>query len=157
MTSKLSILLNIILIAVIAFGVNKFVIQGSTAPSDDGRTALLIAPSEKDYVLTEMRAFLETVQGITTAIGEDDMAKVSTLAAKAGKFSPANVPAPLFAKMPLEFKTLGMETHTLFENLAKTAAESGSAQAVSVALGDLMLNCTACHSSYRLDLEPLSN
>ncbi len=153
MKTKISILLNIILLAVVAFGVNKFIIQGSTAPTDDGRTAVLVAPSEKDYVLAEMRGFLETVQGITAAIGENNMAEIRVLAGKAGEFSPANVPAPLFAKMPIEFKTLGMETHTLFGDLATLAEAATTPAEVSTALGELMLNCTACHSSYRLDLE----
>ena len=46
----------------------KFIIQGSVAPSSDGRTALLLEEGERDLVLAEMRAFLDSVQKITNGI-----------------------------------------------------------------------------------------
>jgi len=157
MKTKLSLLLNIVLIAVLAFGVFKFFIQGATAPSDDGRISLLVAPSEKDYILDEMRGFLETVQEITEAISQNDMSAIAALSAKAGKFSMADVPPSLITKMPLEFKTLGIETHALFRELAETATNGGNAKKTAASLSELMLNCTACHATYRLDLEARGN
>jgi len=157
MKAKLSLLLNVILLAVVAFGVNRFVIQGKVATAEDGRTAVLLEPGERDYVLAEMRGFLETVQSITAAIGENDMAAASELAGTAAKFSPADVPAPLFAKLPIEFKTLGLETHKLFGSVAEAAQDTGTPQAVAASLGNLMVNCTSCHSAYKLGFEAPTN
>lgn len=157
MKTKLSLLLNVILLAVVAFGVNRFVIQGKVAIGADGRTAVLLEPGERDYVLAEMRGFLETVQSITAAIGENDMATTIELAGTAAKFSPADVPAPLFAKLPIEFKTLGLKTHKLFGSVAEAAQDAGTAQAVAASLGDLMINCTSCHSAYKLGIEDANN
>ena len=39
-----------------------FLVRGSVAPASDGRTAILLAPAERDLVLTEMRAFLQATQ-----------------------------------------------------------------------------------------------
>jgi len=49
-------LLSTILVA-IGF---KFVVLGSTAKADDGRTAVLLEPAERQAVLGEMRVLLET-------------------------------------------------------------------------------------------------
>jgi len=153
MKTRLSILLNVILIALLGFGVFKFFIQGSSLPTDDGRTALVVKPADKNYILAEMRSFLERVQEITAAIGENDMETVSSVAAKAGEFSLADVPPSIIAIMPIEFKSLGMDTHALFRDLSEAAKNNPDPQAVATSLSDLMLNCTACHAGYRLDLE----
>ena len=154
MLTKLSLLLNIILIAALGLGAYKFVIQGSTTQTTDGRTAVLLSASERNFVLGEMRNFLETVQAITAAIGENDMATISDISRKIAVDDPAKMPAGLKGKLPLEFKTLGMDTHSLFISLAETAETAKSPQEVSTALSGLMLNCTTFHAGYRLDVEP---
>lgn len=153
MKTKLSMLLNVVLIGVIAFGVYKVVFQGSVAKSEDGRTSIFVNADERDFLLLEMRTFLESVQGIVAAIAEDDMETVAELATIVGSAEVEMVPAPLFAKLPLEFKNLGLATHDLFDGVAQEATDMGDAQVVTAALGTLMLNCTGCHAGYRLDLE----
>ncbi len=154
MKTRLSVLLNIVLIAALAYGAYKFIIQGSVEQTDDGRTAVILTAAEKDFVLSEMRGFLETVQGIVSAIAEEDMASVAEIATAAGSADAGNAPAPLVGKLPLEFKDLGMATHALFDDIATRANESADAKTVTQALGELMQNCTGCHAGYRLDIEP---
>lgn len=153
MLSKISLLLNIILIAALGLGAYKFVIEGNTTKVEDGRTAVLLSASERNFVLGEMRGFLETVQTITAAIGENDMTTISDISRKIAVDDPAKMPAGLKGKLPLEFKTLGMDTHSLFISLAETAESAQSPQEVSTALSSLMLNCTSCHAGYRLDIK----
>ena len=43
----------------------KYVIQGNVMESADGRTVVLLERNERDFVLSEMRVFLESVQQIT--------------------------------------------------------------------------------------------
>jgi len=143
---KISLMLNVVLLAVIAYGGYKVLIEGSVKPADDGRTAIIRESGERDFILGEMRGFLETVQGITEALGAGDLAAVESMAAAAGSADAEAAPAAIIGKLPLEFKTLGMDTHALFDTLATTAAESGDIAVTTASLGDLMLNCTGCHA-----------
>lgn len=128
-------------------------VTGSTEESDDGRTAILMTPADRDFILGEMRVFLETVQTIVEAIAEDDMEAVAEAATAVGMISTGGESAQLIAKLPLEFKTLGMGTHKTFDDLAQEANDMGDGTIVLAALGDLMLRCTSCHASYRFDIE----
>jgi len=150
---KFSLSLNVVLAAIIVFGVYKFLIEGSVEEAEDGRTAILLTTGERDFVLSEMRGFLEAVQGIVAAIGDEDMAVVASIATPVGSAAIGGETAALLGKLPLEFKTLGMATHGLFDDLASTA-RSGKATAVTAELGVLMQNCTHCHAGYRFDIEP---
>ena len=130
-----------------------FVIKGSVAASDDGRTAVTLSAGERDLVLTEMRGFLESVQAITMGVVKKDMKSVYENAHKVGMVNAGEVPASLMGKLPLEFKKLGMATHRAFDDLAMEAQDIGDPQIVLSKLGKLMNNCTTCHASYRLDTE----
>lgn len=150
---KFSLLLNVVLIAVIAFGAYKFIIEGNVEEADDGRTAIMLEAGERNLVLSEMRTFLEAVQGIVTAIAQDDMATVAALSTPVGMVATEGEAASLMGKLPIDFKLLGMATHGLFDDLAATAG-AGDATAVTADLGVLMQNCTGCHAGYRFDVEP---
>ncbi len=149
---KLSLILNIVFAAVIALGAYKFIIAGSTEIADDGRTAILLEAGERDFVLGEMRLFLEAVQGVVAAVAENDMAKVAALSTAVGVASTGGETAALIGKLPLEFKTLGLATHAMFDDLATEATDMGDASVVTASLGVLMENCTSCHAGYRFDV-----
>lgn len=149
---KLSLILNMVFIAIIAVGAYKFIIAGSTEIADDGRTAILLEAGERDFVLGEMRLFLETVQGVVAAIAENDIAKVAELSTAVGMASTGGETAALIGKLPLEFKTLGLATHALFDDLAAEATDRGDSNVVTASLGILMENCTSCHAGYRFDV-----
>ena len=130
-----------------------FVIRGSESDSDDGRTAIMLLPGERNLVLAEMRGFLESVQAITEGLADGDMKSIASSAREAGSASARGVPVSLMGKLPLEFKTLGMQTHKAFDDLAMEAEDIGDAQVVLTRLGGLMNNCTVCHAGYRIDVE----
>ncbi|MHA1128189.1 MAG: hypothetical protein ACTSRN_04460 [Alphaproteobacteria bacterium] len=144
----------VLFIAVMGY---KFIVVGSVAESDDGRTAIIMTPAERDMILGEMRTFLEGVQTIVEAIAEDDMETVASTATSIGMAATGGEPAALIAKLPLEFKTLGFGTHGAFDELAMEATDMGNSKIVLAKLGDLMLRCTSCHASYRFDIEEASN
>ena len=50
----------------------KLIVLGDARPMPDGRSAILLTPSERDLVLAEMRAFLQAVQGIAQAVAAGD-------------------------------------------------------------------------------------
>ena len=87
---------TVILLSIITAGFYKFIIQGSTTESSDGRTTILLDDSERNLVLTEMRAFLSSVQQINQGIAADDMELVAEHARKSGKAAQAGMPGTLF-------------------------------------------------------------
>jgi len=151
--NKTSISIIIILLLIIAGGAYKFIVQGNTAESSDGRTSILLNPAERDLVLAEMRAFLMSIQQINSAIAEDNMKLVAESARKVGKAAQGEVPASLVAKLPLPFKKLGFDTHTRFDQLAMDTDDLGDANYALAQLAVLMQNCVACHETYRIDLK----
>ena len=128
-----------------------FVWRGAVLPASDGRTAILLDAGERDLVLAEMRAFLEAVQQISAAVAADDMPAIGEAAKRVGAAAQQAVPATLVGKLPLEFKTLGFDTHQRFDRLALDAAELGDKTVALKQLSELMLNCVGCHAAYRID------
>ena len=141
-----------VLLLLIAGGAYKFLIQGSVSESTDGRMSLLLNAGERDLVLEEMRAFLTSVQMITQGISENDMGLVAEYARKAGKAAQGEVPGTLIGKLPMEFKKLGFDTHTKFDQLALDAEDLGDGSHALTQLATLMQNCIACHAAYRIDI-----
>ena len=45
-------------------------VKGATTPSADGRTAVLLAPAERDLILKEMRQLLQAVHGVVTGMSD---------------------------------------------------------------------------------------
>lgn len=128
-----------------------FLIRGETLPASDGRTAILLEPGERDLVLTEMRAFLAAVQSITDAVARDDVPAAAAAARNVGAAAQQGVPASLVGKLPVEFKSLGFDTHRKFDQLALDAEQFAEAGQVLPALAELMHNCVGCHATYRID------
>jgi cytochrome c556 len=130
-----------------------FLIKGETVAASDGRSAILLVEGERDMVLSEMRAFLDTVQTIINAANKEDMETVIKSARSVGFAAQQAVPASLMKKLPMSFKQLGMATHKAFDQLAIDAGDLGDKQQVMEQLGELMSNCVACHATYRIDLD----
>lgn len=145
--------LALLFLAATAVLVYVFVVRGETTPASDGRTAILLAPGERDLVLAEMRGFLVAVQGITQAVADQDPAAVAAAARQVGAAAQEGVPASLVGKLPLDFKRLGFDTHSRFDQLALNAEQFEDTSPVLPELATLMGNCVACHAAYRIDLE----
>lgn len=141
----------VLLLLVIAGGIYKFIFQGSVSESSDGRMAIQINAGERDVVLAEMRAFLESAQQIITGVNENDMARVAEYARKVGKAAQQAVPGTLMGKLPIEFKQLGFDTHAKFDQLAMDAEDMADGSHALVQLSTLMQNCVACHAGYRIE------
>lgn len=150
--SKKCIGIIVFLVLIIIGGVYKFVFQGSTTQSPDGRIAIHLDAAERNLVLAEMRAFLEGVQLITTGIAEDNMQQVVQAAKAVGKAAQGEVPGTLIGKLPIEFKKLGFDTHQKFDHLAMNAEQFGDKTTALMELSELMQNCTACHATFRFEV-----
>ena len=142
----------VLLLLVIAGGIYKFIFQGSASEGTDGRMAIHLTSGERDLVLTEMRAFLGSVQQVTKGITANDMKLVAESARKSGKAAQATVPGTLVGKLPIAFKKLGFDTHAKFDQLALDAEEFGDSEHAMSQLSTLMENCVACHAAYRFKI-----
>ena len=151
MSKKCSVII-ILLLLVITGGIYKFIFQGSASEGTDGRMAIHLNTGERDLVLTEMRAFLESIQQVTKGIAADDMKLVAEYARKSGKAAQGAVPGTLVGKLPIQFKKLGFDTHAKFDQLALDAEEFGDSEHALLQLSLLMENCVGCHAAYRFDI-----
>lgn len=143
--SVLSILLNIVLIYL-------FVIKGNTVKSEDNRIAISMSKSNSEFVLEEMRVFLESVQQINLGLLNND----SSLIIKAGKTSGGSViahtPKDLLGSLPIGFKTLGFKTHGIFDDITNSAQENFDKNETQKQLNELLNTCVTCHKSYKVSV-----
>ena len=141
---------------VITIGVfGYFFVTGSTQKSTDNRTAVLLSSQESDLILGEMRTMLSATSGVLNALGEGDMKKASAAARSAGMAMAVDTTPVLMAKLPLEFKNLGMSVHGDFDLLAADIDTGLTPQQVAQRLGVTTTKCVACHAAYRLRAEAL--
>ncbi|MCW8917372.1 MAG: hypothetical protein OQL08_00940 [Gammaproteobacteria bacterium] len=154
MCKKCGIAVVVLLAIIVGMGY-KFMIQGSVAESSDGRMAIQLDGAERDLVLTEMRMFLSTVQTMTMNLSNGDMEAVVAAARAVGSAAQQAVPASLMGKLPMEFKQLGFDTHSRFDQVALDAEQMGDGEHVLQQMGELMRNCVACHEAYRIDPVPV--
>ncbi len=154
MTSKCKLcwaITALLIIGVLTVG-SWFFIRGNVTDADDGRISILLTAAERDFVLAEMRGLLEAVETITFELSENNMAGVAAAAKSVGMGSGGGEPVTLIAKLPLEFKTLGMGIHRAFDDLAMEADDLGDGNIVLGQLSTLLSSCTSCHAAYRFDV-----
>lgn len=57
----------------------------------------------------------------------------------------------LMAKLPLDFKTLGMGLHKDFDQLSLDVKNGMTKDQVIVRLGEMTNKCLACHATYKIE------
>jgi hypothetical protein len=142
----------IVLWLLTAAGALFFFVRGQTQVAPDGRTAVLLAPDERDLVLTEMRGLLGSVQGVVEGVNAGDVKRVAQAAHEGGMSAAADVNPALMAKLPLEFKELGLGLHRRFDDLAKAAESGANREQVLTGLSTQLSTCVGCHASYRIEV-----
>jgi hypothetical protein len=140
----------LVTIAVAAF----FFVRGQTRVAPDGRTTVLLASDERNLVLTEMRGMLEAVQVVVDGVRAGELKQVAQAARASGVAAAAEVNPALMAKLPLEFKQLGLSVHKRFDEIATGADSGASREQLLASLSTQLSACVACHAGYRLDAVP---
>jgi len=102
-----------------------FFIRGNITSGTDSRTAVVLKSSEREFILAEMRGLLSATQGIMDAANQGDLQRIIKISKSVGMESAADVNPALMAKLPLEFKMLGMSVHHDMDQIAE-AAEKGT-------------------------------
>jgi len=122
----------------------------SEARAEDTRIPVILNEPEHEFVVAEMRGFVESLQLIMSGLATGDMETVADAAKTSGMFTANRAPDTLGAKFPETFAVLGGETHQLWDQLAAEAEDMGDRLEIQRQLGVMMNNCVACHASYRL-------
>ncbi len=127
--------------------------QSQPPPPSDEREAIRLTPGERDFVLNEMRNFLQNVQGVVSALAEDKPADVAKEARASGMGHRGHVPRSLMMKLPQQWRMLGMDTHGRFDALALEADGLADRKQMMSQLAAILANCNGCHAAYRLVAE----
>ncbi len=98
-----------------------------------------------------MRGMLGTVQGMVNGVKAGDLKQVAQAARASGMAAAADVNPALMAKLPLEFKQLGLSVHKRFDEIAAEADSGASGEKVLATLSTQLSACVACHAGYRID------
>ena len=140
----------LLLAVVLIFG--YFFVSGIYTKSTDNRRLIQLSPVEKDLVLGEMRTMLKAVNGVIDALSKGDMSNAAVAASSAGMAMAVDVNPMLMAKLPLDFKELGMGTHGQFDELAAQIKSGTSQDLVLQKLSSITSRCIACHEVNRLGM-----
>jgi len=132
--------------------ITKFV-GGDTKLAQDGRTAVVLTESQRDFVLMEMRQLLGAVNGVIGGLAKGDSDAVEQAARAQGLAAPRSAPAELMMKLPLGFKRTGMSVHKGMDALADAAASGASSTEIMGMLHGQLSTCVGCHETYRLTAE----
>lgn len=140
----LSVFLNVGLIY-------KFFYAGETVSlAKDGRSEIKMTTENREYVMAEMRGFLENIQKINEGIAKNDPTIIEKVGQESGSYKVDGVTKGLVKSLPLGFKKMGFETHELFDVMAKMAKKKYDRQLTQGKLNQLLNNCVACHKTYKI-------
>ncbi len=151
---RVQLALIVVLLLVIAAMAYKFIVVGSVEKAEDGRTAIVLPPAERSFVLAEMRGFIVGLQQMTAGLASGDMTAVGAAARQMGMSAAQGAPASLVGRLPLEFKTLGFSVHREFDTIAVDADRLRDPRHTLAQLADTLQKCVACHSTYQFKLSP---
>ena len=143
-------LIAIVLWAITAGVFGYFFVRGWTSEATDRRTAIHLAPAERDLVLSEMRQMLHSVHNLVTGLSAGDPKIMEQAARASGMGMAADVNPVIMAKLPIEFKQQGMSVHRDFDALADTIARGADQATVLREFTGITARCVGCHTSYRL-------
>ncbi len=147
----------VVLWVVTVTGAGWFFVNGWTTKGADGRMEILLAPSERDMILGEMRQLLKAVHGVVIGLaGQDqpaDRQQMEQAARAAGMGMAADVNPAIMAKLPLPFKQMGMSIHKDMDALADAIAQKETPQQILQRLSSMTARCTTCHDMYRFGVD----
>lgn len=158
MLSRKLCMLTLVLWILGALVLGWLFIRGWTTAGSDGRTEIVLAPSERDEVLAQMRQFLQGLHAVLAHLGESDPSqglKAAEVAArKVGMAADQQANPVLMVKLPQSFKHMGMAVHQEFDRLADGIAQGETAPQIIRRLSTITSQCTTCHEMYRLSARP---
>lgn len=148
-SNKLALVALLIWMATIAVFA-WFFVRGNTTAGTDGRTAIILQPAERDFVMTEMRGLLAATQEILEGANQNDVPRIVKAARAAGMAGAADVNPALMVKLPVEFKKLAMGMHGDMDEIAKAGESGKPAPELLKMTSNVLTKCVACHAAWQI-------
>ena len=127
-----------------------FFVRGNTTTGSDGRTAIVLQPAERDFVMKEMRGLLASTQEIIEGANRNDVPRIVKAARAAGMAGAADANPTLMVKLPIEFKKLAMGMHGDMDEIAKAGESGKSAPELLKMTSNTLTKCVACHAAWQI-------
>ena len=144
--AQVALLLWVVTIAVLIW----FFARGNNATLTDDRKVIVLHPEERELVLSEMRGLLAATQGILEGGNQNDMPRIIEAARAAGMAAVVDVSPAMMAKLPLEFKALGMGIHHDMDEIAKAAGDGKTSAELLKMTSNTLTKCVACHAVWQI-------
>ena len=129
--------------------------QGTAGETADTRESVQRTEAERNFVLDQMRLFLTSIAEVEEGLGSGDMDQVAREAAARGRKANAGLARPpaLSAKESDAWKSMIGSVRSGFDQIAAEAIARAPTAKINKTLGDTMINCVACHQTYRISVE----
>jgi|GEM_PF-1617467 hypothetical protein len=145
----------LIILLIFSIGLNLFLWLKPETPKEafrlegDQRTEIQLKPEHKEFILREMRQFVESIHLINEGITNNEPEKIILAGAQSG--TSVSPPKELVQSMPEAFLKMGRPTHKLFDTMADSARMNFNPSLAQKQLTELTSRCVNCHATYRLE------
>lgn len=146
----LALALWVVTIVVLAW----FFVHGNTRSGTDGRTAIVLKSTERNLILAEMRNFLSSTQGILEGANQGNRDLVFQAASASAMPETDDEKLVLMAKLPMDFKMLGMSVRSDMAAIAAAAKSTTPTQEILQMTANTLTKCVACHATWQLQSNP---
>jgi hypothetical protein len=115
------------------------------------RIVVELSAGERNYLLNEMRYYLDLLWMVNEALSRDDLRTVAIVARRRAELSAANRLQPeLEAKLPSLYRGSWRETNRLIDEVAAHAASpDATSRTVLGRMAGVLQRCNECHSLYQ--------
>jgi hypothetical protein len=120
-----------------------------TYPTAQRNVILLTAP-ERDFMLNEMRYYLDMLLVASDALSRDDFDAVAKIArSRVPVMTTTPLPPTLESKLPSSFLSIWRSAHDLVDELALTAEKTRSTRATLRQMAVVLQRCNECHAVFQ--------
>ncbi|MFM2407683.1 MAG: hypothetical protein RL358_425 [Pseudomonadota bacterium] len=129
-------------------------VHGNTRSGTDGRTAIVLKSTERNLILAEMRTFLSSTQGILEGANQGNRDLVFQAASASAMPETDDEKLVLMAKLPMDFKMLGMSVRSDMAAIAAAAKSTTPTPEILQMTANTLTKCVACHATWQLQSNP---
>lgn len=120
------------------------------------RSVVELTAAERNYLLNEMRYYLDLMWMVNESLSRDDLRTVAIVARRRAELSAASrLPPELEAKLPSVFRASWRETNRMIDEIAVHAGTpEASPKSVLGRMASLLQRCNECHTLYQFRSNP---
>ena len=117
------------------------------------RNVVTLSTPEREFMLNEMRYYLDMLWVTSDALSHDDLNTVAKVAhSRVPAMNASPLPPTLETKLPPEYIALSRAQHAAVDDLAVTAEKSRNRQETLHKLGVVLQRCNECHAIFQFQV-----